>query len=53
MPRIPILALTASALGDDRAQCLAAGMDAYLTKPFDRQDLEEAIHQLLSRANAA
>ncbi|MFO0994827.1 MAG: ATP-binding protein [Hyphomicrobiales bacterium] len=51
--RIPILALTASALGDDRAQCLAAGMDAYLTKPFDRQDLEEAIHQLLSRANAA
>jgi signal transduction histidine kinase/CheY-like chemotaxis protein len=51
--RIPILALTASALGDDRAQCLAAGMDAYLTKPFDRQDLEEAIHKLLSRANAA
>jgi len=51
--RIPILALTASALGDDRAQCLAAGMDAYLTKPFDRQDLEEAIHKILTRANAA
>jgi signal transduction histidine kinase/CheY-like chemotaxis protein len=51
--RIPILALTASALGDDRSQCLAAGMDAYLTKPFDRQDLEEAIHTLLRRANAA
>lgn len=51
--RIPILALTASALGDDRAQCLAAGMDAYLSKPFDRQDLEEAIHKILMRANAA
>ena len=51
--RIPILALTASALGDDRSQCLAAGMDAYLTKPFDRQDLEEAIQKLLHRANAA
>jgi CheY-like chemotaxis protein len=51
--RVPILALTASALGDDRSQCLAAGMDAYLTKPFDRQDLEEAIHKLLDRADAA
>jgi CheY-like chemotaxis protein len=51
--RTPILALTANALGDDRAQCLAAGMDAYLTKPFDRQDLEEAIHKILTRANAA
>ncbi|MBL8908772.1 MAG: response regulator [Rhizobiales bacterium] len=52
-PRIPILALTASALGDGRSQCLAAGMDAHLTKPFDRQDLEESIHNILSRANAA
>jgi signal transduction histidine kinase/CheY-like chemotaxis protein len=51
--RIPILALTASALGNDRSECLAAGMDAYLTKPFDRQDLEEAIHKVLARANAA
>ena len=49
----PILALTASALGDDRLECLAAGMDGYLAKPFDRQDLEEAIHSLLRRANAA
>jgi CheY-like chemotaxis protein len=52
-PRIPILALTASALGDDRAQCVAAGMDTHLSKPFDRQDLEEAIQKLLRRANAA
>jgi signal transduction histidine kinase/CheY-like chemotaxis protein len=51
--RVPILALTASALGDDRLDCLAAGMDGYLAKPFDRQDLEEAIHALMRRASAA
>jgi DNA-binding response OmpR family regulator len=28
-------------------------MDGYLAKPFDRQDLEEAIHALLRRASAA
>ena len=51
--RIPILALTANALREDHAECLAAGMDGHLSKPFDRQDLEEAIHALLHRADAA
>lgn len=42
-PRLPLLALTANARQDVLAGCLDAGMDAHICKPFDRQDMDEAI----------
>jgi PAS domain S-box-containing protein len=41
--RLPIIALTANAFDEDRAAALAAGMDAFVTKPLDRDRLAETL----------
>jgi CheY-like chemotaxis protein len=45
---VRILALTANASEEDRAACLAAGMDGLLVKPLDRERLSEAIAEAQS-----
>jgi CheY-like chemotaxis protein len=49
----PMLALTANAYAEDREACLAAGMDALLVKPLDRERLREALEIVARRAPMA
>jgi CheY-like chemotaxis protein/nitrogen-specific signal transduction histidine kinase len=42
---IPIIAVTANAFASDKKECLEAGMDSFLAKPFAQRDLEIALMQ--------
>ena len=47
---IPIIALTAYAMPEDRARCMAAGCDEYEIKPIDFPRLLQKIRALLDRS---
>ncbi|MEX1367374.1 MAG: response regulator [Nannocystaceae bacterium] len=44
--RLPVVAMTAHAMQSDRERCLAAGMDDYISKPVERQELVRVLRSL-------
>ena len=48
--RVTIIALTASAMEEDRRRCLAAGMDDFLTKPLQAGDIAGALNRWIGAA---
>ena len=51
--RVPIIALTANVMSEDRDLCLAAGMDAHLGKPIDTAQLANCLERFLDRGALA
>jgi PAS domain S-box-containing protein len=49
----PIIAMTAGARREDRERCLAEGMDAYLSKPVNKDALLAVVARFLSRSGVA
>ncbi|MBL7134085.1 MAG: response regulator [Phycisphaerae bacterium] len=50
---VPIIAMTAHALPEDRERCLQAGMDAYVSKPLHSEELRSVIEKVMAENDRA
>jgi len=51
-PQLPIVALTANAMSEERERCRVAGMSDYLAKPFRREELAALLDQWIPARTA-
>ncbi len=47
--RVPVIAMTASAMAEDRQRCMAAGMDDFISKPVSEAELLRAVAEALEK----
>jgi CheY-like chemotaxis protein len=50
-PALPIIAMTANAMQEDRERCFAAGMNGYIAKPISRAALQGELQRLFGSAD--
>ena len=50
---VPIIAMTANAMVGDKEKCLRTGMDEYISKPINVDELKEVLSQWISFGDAA
>jgi CheY-like chemotaxis protein len=51
--QVPVVAITAQAMKDDESRLLAAGFDAYLSKPIDTRQLPQVVERFIREGRKA
>lgn len=53
LDQVPVVAITAQAMKDDESRLLAAGFDAYLSKPIDTRQLPQVVERFMREGRKA